>query len=55
MYQKEVPKLNKEIFTAWKSLMKLYIVGIGDSTIYYLDNEYVTIPAPMKAQKIKDT
>ena len=32
MYKKEVPKLNKENFPAWKSVMKLHIFGIGDTT-----------------------
>ena len=30
MYRKEAPKLNKEKFPAWKSLMKLHLGGLGD-------------------------
>ena len=30
MYKKEVPKLNKENFPTWKSLMKLHLGGLGD-------------------------
>ena len=41
MYKKEVPKLNKENFPAWKSLMKLHISGIGDTTWSSVENGYV--------------
>ena len=30
MSKREVPKLNKDNFVAWKSLMKLYLGSIGD-------------------------
>ena len=30
MSRKEVPKLNKDNFSAWKILMKLHLGGIGD-------------------------
>ena len=54
MKRREVPKLNKENFLAWKSLMRLHIVGIGDGEIHYLDNEYVDIPSSMIGQQMKE-
>ena len=30
MSKREVPKLNKDNFVAWKNLMKLYLGSIGD-------------------------
>ena len=41
MYKWEVPKLNKENFPTWKSLMKLHILGIGDTTLNSVENSYV--------------
>ena len=32
MSKREVPKLNKENFLAWKSLMKIHLGGLGDHT-----------------------
>ena len=52
MYKKEIPKLNMENFPAWQSLMKVHIDRIGDSKIFYLENEYVTTPTPLTTQKI---
>lgn len=39
MYRREVPKLNKKIFSTWKSRMILYLSGIGESVLNLLDND----------------
>ena len=41
MYKKEVPKLNKENFPAWKSLMKLHLGGLGDYAQSTITTEHV--------------
>ena len=43
MYKKEVPKLNKDSFLAWKRLMRIHRAGIGDVVLGFLDNAYVNI------------
>lgn len=53
MYKKEVPKLNKENFPTWKSLMKFHLVGIGDSKKYYVEHDYVAPAAPMTIEEMK--
>lgn len=53
MYKKEVPKLNKENFPAWQSLMKLHLAGIGDSAKYYIENDYVSPVAPLTAEEMR--
>ena len=53
MYKKEVPNLNKENFPAWKILMKLHLAGIGDSTKYYIEHDYVTPVAPLTTQDMR--
>ena len=34
MPKREVPKLNKDKFLAWKILMKLHLGGLGDHAQY---------------------
>ena len=41
MYRKEVPKLNKVNFLAWKSLMKLHLGGLGDYSKSTINTENV--------------
>ena len=41
MYKKDVPKLNKENFSTWKSLMKLYLGGLGDYAQSTITTEHV--------------
>lgn len=53
MYKKEVPKLNKENFPAWQSLMKLHLANIGDSAKYYIENSYVSLVAPLTAKEMR--
>ena len=51
MYKKKVSRLNKENFPTWHSLMKLYLVGIGDGAIH---NAYVEIPRPLTTKQMKE-
>ena len=54
MSNQEVPKLNKENFASWKSRMRLYLFGIGDYALYYVDNQYNSPPlGPMTIEKMK--
>lgn len=55
MYKKEVPRLNKENFPTWKSLMGVYLAGIGDGEIHFVENSYVEIIVlPIIAQQLKE-
>ena len=55
MYKKEVPRLNKDNLPTQKSLMRLHLVGIGDSVINFVKNTYVEITiVPLIAQKLKE-
>ena len=40
---RDVPKLNKEKFLAWKTLMKMHISSITNAAINVLRNEYVVV------------
>ena len=41
-YKREIPKLNRDNFSAWQGLMRLHLVIISDSGCKYLDEEYKT-------------
>ena len=41
MCRKEVPTLKKENFPAWKSLMMLYLGGLGDNAYLVITTEHV--------------
>ena len=41
MSEREVPKLNRDNFPAWKSLMKMHIGGIGDHAQSTISVEHV--------------
>ncbi len=53
MYKREVPKLNKENFPTWKSLMKLHIFGVGDTTWNSVENAYFDPTGTLTAKKLK--
>ena len=53
MYKKKVPKLNKENFLAWKSLMKLHISRIGDTTWSSVENSYVDPTGTLTVEQLK--
>lgn len=42
-YKREIPRLNKNNFSAWQGLMRLHLASIGDLGCKYIDQEY-TIP-----------
>jgi hypothetical protein len=54
MYKREIPKMNKENFLAWKHLILLHLSSVGDSTSHYLDNEYIELPRCMTIEQIKE-
>ena len=41
-YKREIPRLNRNNFSAWQGLMRLHLASIGDSGLTHLDAEYVT-------------
>lgn len=53
MYKREVPKLNKDNFASRRSRMRLYLSGIGDYALYYLDNQYTPPTPPMTIDQMK--
>ena len=50
MYKKEVPKLNRENFPTWKSLMKLYISSIRDTVWTSVENGFTIATRTLTAQ-----
>ena len=52
MYKKEVPKLYKENFPIWKSLMKLHISRIGDTTWSSVEHPYVDPVGTLIAEQL---
>ena len=56
MSKREVPKLNRENFPAWKSLMKLHVGGIGDHVQSCIIVEHVdpTTPTTKDIRKKKE-
>ena len=41
-YKREMPKLNRDNFSAWKGLMTIHLDTISDSGCKYLDEEDTT-------------
>ena len=39
-YKREIPRLNKNNFSAWQGLMKLHLAAVGDTGLKYLDEKY---------------
>ena len=50
-YRKEIPRLNRDNFSAWQELMRLHLATISDSGCKYLDEEYQT---PIGTLSIRD-
>ena len=40
-YKREIPRLNRDIFSAWKGLMRLHLASIDGIRLKYLDVEYI--------------
>ena len=53
MCKREVTKLNKENFPAWKSLMKLHIFGIRDIAWNSVEKAYVDPTRTLTAEQLK--
>ena len=47
MSKREVPKFNRDNFSAWKGLMKLHLGGIGDHGKSYITVEHVDSITPV--------
>ena len=52
MYKKEVPKLNKENFPTWKSLMKLHLGGLGDFAMSTMTTKFVEVTGVVTSQQM---
>ena len=50
-YKREIPRLNRDNFSAWQGLMSLHLASIGDSGCKYLDEEYI---APTSTLSVGD-
>lgn len=53
MYKKEGPKLNKENFPTWKSLMKLHIISIANSAWPTVENGYLAPTITLTSKQLK--
>ena len=53
MSKREVPKLNRDNFTAWKSLMKLHLGRIGDHAQTSITVKHVTLAGVPTAEDMK--
>ena len=51
-YKREIPKLNRDNFVAWKELMRLHLATISDSSCKYLDTEYKTSTGTLSVEDI---
>ena len=51
-YRREIPKLNKDNFQAWKNLMKLHLETIGDTSLKYLEKKYVAPSGTLTVDQI---
>ena len=54
MPKREVPKLNKENFIAWQSLMKLHLGSIGDYAQTSIVTEHVDPTGTLTAEDMKN-
>ena len=53
MSKRKVPKLNKDNFTAWQSLMKLYLGSIGDNAKTSIVVEHVALAGVPTVEDMK--
>ena len=54
MPKREVPKLKKDNFIAWKSLMKLHLISIGDYAQSSIVTEHVDPTGTLTAEDLKN-
>ena len=53
-YKREIPRLNRDNFSAWQGLMRLHLASIGDTGLKYLDAEYVEPTGTLSANDIAE-
>ena len=53
MSKREVPKLSRDKFPTWKSLMKLHLGGPGDYTQSYITVEHVDPTGTLTTEDMK--
>ena len=53
MSKREVPKLNRDNFPTWKSLMKLHLGGLGDHAKTTITVEHVNPIGVLTTQDMK--
>ena len=53
MYKKEVPKLNRENFPTWQSLMKIHITSIRDTTWTSVGTGYTTPTRTLSTKQLR--
>ena len=54
MYKKEVPKLNRENFPTWQSMMKLHITSIGDTTWTSVETGYTSPTRTLSVEQLRE-
>ena len=52
MSKREVPKINKDNFFAWKGLMKLHLGSIGDYGQTSIKIDHLDLPRPLIAEDL---
>ena len=53
-YEREIPKLKRDNFIAWKGLMRLHLATFSDSSCKYLDAEYKTPTGTLSVEDIAE-
>ena len=53
MSKRDVPKLNRDNFPAWKSLMKLHLGGLGDHVQTTISMEHVDPTGALTSEDMK--
>ena len=51
-YKREIPRLNRDNFSAWQGLMRLHLASIGDTGLKYLGVEYEEPTSTLSANDI---
>ena len=53
MLKREVPKLNRDNFLAWKSLVKLHLGGLGDHAQSTITVEHIDLVGALTTEDLK--
>ena len=53
-YKREIPRLNRNNFSAWQGLMRLHLASIGDTGLKYLDTAYVEPSSTLSTNDISE-